>query len=411
MRSCLANSSSTSTELICAKLIPLEGARLDVIGLMSGTSLDGLTVGYVKIESCPEPFVCKFVSGRTFPFPPELKRDLLALAETETVTSKLVARSHRSLGTLARESIIEFLREKSLPKPSLVGFHGQTVYHEPSPSGSTTLQIGDPSPICYELGVPVVSDFRSMDTAAGGQGAPLVPAVDYLKYRSDRLSRAVLNIGGIANVTILPRSCALKEVLGFDVGPGNIIVDALVRKLTNNQSGYDDDGKIASNGSPSQELLDTIVGLDDFRALPIPKTTGRERYGAKFVGDILSKGESLRLPMRDLVATSAYYTVLMINHHLKAVRENWTKIQEVIVGGGGSRNEFMMNALRRENPGTKISLHDEYGVPSQFWESYAFAVLAYLSYNGYSGNVPKATGASSQVQLGRINFPAKTQLK
>lgn len=383
---------------------------MNVVGLMSGTSLDGQSIGYTRIEQCPHPFVSKFVAGQTYPFPDEMRRDLFSLAASGRVSTELVAKCHRRLGTYANECLKQFLREKTLPKPDLVGFHGQTVFHQPSSDGTTTLQIGDPSPITCDLWVPVVSDFRSMDTAAGGQGAPMVSAVDFLTYRSSEKTRIVLNIGGIANITALPRACSLSDVIAFDVGPGNILIDAIVDELTNHKLRYDEGGNIAFSGHVSQRLLDSIIEADDYRTLPYPKTTGRERYGKSLVDSIISRGRAFALSNEDIITTATHYTTYMINHHIQALAGRGLILDELIVGGGGSRNRYITNTLQKQNPKVKVALHDEYGVPSTFWESYAFAVLAYLTYHGYTGNVISATGASKEVALGRINFPAKTKL-
>lgn len=378
-----------------------------VVGFMSGTSLDGLSIGYVKIDGVEPPFSSKFIAGRTFPLPESLRVALLKLAQSGTVTSQIVANCNRELGVLATNSLEAFLRDESLQSPELIGFHGQTIYHQPSTDGTTTLQIGDPSPLCSRFNVPVVSDFRSMDTAVNGQGAPLVSVVDYLKYRSDDKTRVILNLGGISNVTVLPRGCDLASVLGFDVGPGNMLIDAVVDQLTYSKLKYDAEGEMASRGSVSKELLDSIMQADDYRYLPYPKTTGRERYGLSFVEKILSKANALKLDPDNVVATTSHYTVFMITYHLKKLKDRGLDLAELIIGGGGSRNKYVVQELKRDNPELTIKFHNEYGVPSSYWESYAFAVLSYLSHLGFSGNVPSVTGASRPVLLGRVNLPAR----
>ncbi len=378
-----------------------------VVGFMSGTSLDGLSIAYVEIDGTKPPFSSKFIAGRTFPLPESLRAPLLKLAQSGNVTSQIVANCHREFGVLAANSLEIFLHEESLQSPELMGFHGQTIFHQPSADGTTTLQIGDPSPLCSRFNVPVVSDFRSMDTAVNGQGAPLVSVVDYLKYRSDNGTRVILNLGGISNVTVLPVGCDLTGVLGFDVGPANILIDAVVDQLTHGKLKYDAEGEMASRGSVSKELLDSITQTDDYRFLPYPKTTGRERYGLSFVEKILSKANELKLDPNDAVATTSQYTVFMITYHLTKLKDRGLKLTELIIGGGGSRNKYLVQELKQNNPEMTIKFHTDYGVPSSYWESYAFAVLSYLAHLGFSGNVPSVTGASRQVLLGRINRPAK----
>lgn len=380
-----------------------------VVAFMSGTSLDGLSVAYVEIDGV-KPFSSKFIAGRTFPLPDSLRIFLLKLAQSETVTSQIVANCNRELGVLAANSLETFLRDESLQSPELMGFHGQTIYHEPSKGGTTTLQIGDPSPLCSRFNVPVVSDFRSMDTAVNGQGAPLVSVVDYLKYRSDNQTRVILNLGGISNVTVLPRGCDLAGVLGFDVGPANILIDAVVDQLTHGALKYDPEGEMASRGKVSKGLLESMMQADDYRYLPNPKTTGRERYGLSFVENILSQASELKLDPDSVVATTSQYTVFMITFHLKKLKDGGLDLAELIVGGGGSGNKYLVQELKRNNPELSIKFHTDYGVPSSYWESYAFAVLSYLAHLGFPGNVPSVTGASRPVLLGRINFPARHTL-
>lgn len=382
-----------------------------VVGFMSGTSLDGLSTGYVQIDGKVPPFSSKFIAGRTYPFPETLIKNLFILAQSQSATSQLFAKCHRELGLFAADSLEDFLRNESLGQPSLVGFHGQSIYHEPSKDDTITLQIGDPSPICSRFNVPIVSDFRSMDTAVHGQGAPIVSMVDYLKYRSENKARAILNIGGISNFTVLPRGCDLSSVLGLDVGPGNILIDAAVDRLTNSQMKYDQGGEMASHGATSKELLEYIMQIDDYRFLPYPKTTGRERYGRELIDGILNNAKRLSLNKEDIVATITYYTAFMISYHLQQLKEKGLEVNELIVGGGGSKNQYLIQCLREANEGLDVEFHAKYGVPSDFWECYAFAMLAYLSYSGYSGNVPSVTGASRQVLLGRINFPVSHTLQ
>lgn len=373
---------------------------------MSGTSLDGLSIGYFDVKQL-EPFDSKFLKGKTYPFEQELREEIRRLAESESATIGSVARAHKKLGEHARDCLNDFF--VGLTKPELVGYHGQTVFHDPGENHSTTtFQIGDPSPICVVFGIPVVSDFRSMDVAAGGQGAPIVSAVDYLKYRSESVGRAVLNVGGIANFTVLPKACKMDQVIAFDVGPGNILIDSLVYLLT--KSRYDENGTMASRGKISKELFEFILRTDDYRMLDYPKTTGRERYGNALVEKILKFSQDLGLKGDDVVATVTEYTYFMINYHLGVLASQGIKVNEIIVGGGGTKNRTIMEKLKKNDLGARVVTHADFGIPPDFWECHAFAVLAYLSSYGYPGNVPSATGASRAVRLGRINFPQSATL-
>jgi len=369
---------------------------------MSGTSLDGLSIALVRIEGIRSSLEARLVAKSTYPFPPDLHSTLLSMAEGEDFNSSLFARTHRRLGEFAAESLME-LKSRTGEEVELVGFHGQTIYHEPrSAGGAMTLQIGDPSPICLLLNAPVVSDFRSMDAAAGGQGAPLVPLVDYLKYRSEQVGRAVLNVGGIANVTLLPRGVGLGELIAFDTGPGNMLIDGAVSALTGGVKRYDEGGQMARSGKVSQELLDYIRGMDDYPKLKWPKTTGRERYGRRFLHRVLERAADLNLTPNDVISTLTYYTFWTIDFHLSGANVD---LGEIVVGGGGVMNEHLMSLLRGNSLRAEVKTHGDYGIDPLYWEPFSFAVLAFLTFKGQPGNVPSVTGASKRVVLGRINLP------
>lgn len=376
-----------------------------VAGLMSGTSLDGLSVAYVDVESV-EPFKASFIDGRTFAYPEDLRGRLLSIAEGGSVSARDIAYAQRDLGVFAKECL-KSLKGEGWGTPELVGFHGQTVYHE---GRVVTLQLGDPSHIYVEFGCPVVSDFRSADIAAGGEGAPLVPLVDYLKYRDKEHSRVVLNIGGIANITYLPRGRGLEDVVAFDTGPGVMLVDRAVNLFVDSSLRYDVDAKIARRGRVSAELLDYLLEEDDYRLRGYPKSTGRERYGGEFLLKIWGNAKRLGLAPEDVVATLSEYTVFMIEYHAGLVASRFG-LDEIIAGGGGTRNPYIMSRLKANRLGVKVSTHEDYGVPRDYWECYAFAVLAYLTRSGYAGNIPSVTGANKRVVLGRINPPLRGGFK
>ena len=251
-----------------------------------------------------------------------------------------------------------------------------------------------------------------MDTAVGGQGAPLVPMVDYLRYSDPEKSRIILNLGGIANFTYLPSSGGLNEVRAFDVGPANILIDGAVRELYSGRKTRDEGGALARKGQLSQALFEYILKLDDFRFLPFPKSTGRERYSKSFLNKVLDHGnKKLRLPREDIIATISNYSLFMIEYHVKKIlKDPKNQKVELIVGGGGSKNKFLIEGLRGMEQFGKVSTHDVYGVPARFWECFSFGILAYLAYYRVSGNVPSATGASRSVVLGRINYPVEHQI-
>jgi anhydro-N-acetylmuramic acid kinase len=383
-----------------------------VAGLMSGTSLDGLSIGAISIDD-PKSFStgdlkrvvrdAKFLGGKTFAFPKKLHDELASNAAVESrLSTGSIARVNSDFGLFCAKCVGKFLRQ--MGRLDLIGFHGQTVYHEPG-SPTVTFQLGDPSPICLASNCAVVSDFRTMDTAACGQGAPIVSMVDYLRYSDPQKTRVVLNLGGIANLTYIPRGARLGDVRAFDVGPANMLIDGMVRELYG--IAKDVDGKIASTGKASEDLMEYILKRDDFRSRPIPKSTGRERYSQSFLQKILDRGRELDLPREDIVATVSNYCLFMVDYHLeKLAKDEKRPIDEIIVGGGGSKNKFLMAGIRRMDRRRAVSTHADYGVPASFWESFSFAVLAFLAYHRVAGNVTAATGASKPVLLGRINYPA-----
>jgi anhydro-N-acetylmuramic acid kinase len=391
---------------------------MKIAGLMSGTSLDGLTIGLISVEE-PSKYSttvlkrvareAKFLSGKTFPFPVKLRTDLSLLAETENRSStSFLAKVNSSFGEFCAGCIRKYITAKD--HIDLIGFHGQTVYHEPG-QRTITFQLGDPSPICLAADCPVVSDFRTMDTAAGGQGAPLVPIIDYLRYNDTKRTRIVLNLGGIANFTLIPRNSRISDVRAFDVGPANILIDGAIRELYQSEKSHDEGGKIALRGKVSEALMDYIKMQDDFRFLPGPKSTGRERYSRPFLQTILDQANSLKLSKEDTIATISNYSLFMINFHIQQIMKDQKKpVDEIIVGGGGSKNNFLMKGIAEFDKSRAVSVHDSYGVPARYWESFSFAIMALLAYHRITGNVQRATGASRQVVLGRINYSAEHQI-
>jgi anhydro-N-acetylmuramic acid kinase len=273
----------------------------------------------------------------------------------------------------------------------LIGCHGQTIYHE---GRSNTMQIGEAAVIAERTGVPVVSNFRARDIAAGGQGAPLVPYTDYLLFRHRTRTRVALNIGGIANITLLPAGARPEDVVAFDTGPGNMAIDALAREFSGGKLNCDRGGKIAASGAVNVKLLDELLA-DPYYAKKPPKSAGREQYGQEFVTRLKSTG----LPMRDLIAT---ITVLTSATIAMAVEKLSARPSEIIVSGGGVHNPQIMAHLTGFLPGVTIASSSDYGIDSDAKEAIAFAVLAYETWRGRPSNLPSATGARRAVVLGSI---------
>jgi anhydro-N-acetylmuramic acid kinase len=357
-----------------------------VAGIMSGTSLDGVDVAIVDIEGKR----MEVVTHCTFPYTDKVREHILAVSDATAHTSR-ISRLNFVLADLYAKAV----RKCGVPLNTinLVGSHGQTVYHEQQ----STLQLGDGSVLAEKLGIPVVSDFRTRDMAAGGKGAPLVPFVDYMLYVDPELGRVALNIGGIANVTAIPPDGGREQVVAFDTGPGNMIIDQLVAIHTRNRRKYDSGGQIAARGKVNQKLLDSLVRRTYYRQPP-PKTAGREQYGQEFVRDLIRT----EVPMIDLIATATALTPATIAFGLKKFVRH--PVDEVIVSGGGVHNRTMMAYLQAFLPAVRLRTSTEFGIDSDAKEAIAFAILAHETWHRRPSNLPSATGARHPVILGKVSF-------
>jgi len=341
-----------------------------VAGIMSGTSLDGIDVAIVDIEGKR----IRTVAHHTTAYPKQTRARILAAA-----TPAEISRLNFELGELYAKAV------SATGEPvDLVGCHGQTVWHE---GGRNTLQLGAASVIAERLGVSVVSDFRTRDIAAGGQGAPLVPFVDVLLFSHPKRKRVALNIGGIANITIIPTG------LAFDTGPGNMVIDQLVERMTNGKQRFDRDGAIAARGRVDRRLLTSLL-RDRYYAAPPPKSAGREQYGASFMARFLK----LDIPFEDRIATATALTAATIARAIPADAD------EVIASGGGVHNSQLMAQLAAFLPNTRLTTTAEFGIDPDAKEAIAFAILAYRTWKHRPGNLPSATGARRAVILGHLTL-------
>jgi anhydro-N-acetylmuramic acid kinase len=298
-----------------------------------------------------------------------------------------MSRLNFRLGEIYARAVLRACR--SYGPVRLIGCHGQTVYHE---GGSSTMQIGEAAVIAERTGVPVVSDFRTRDIAAGGQGAPLVPYLDYLLFRHPRRRRVALNIGGIANITVIPAAAAREEVVAFDTGPGNMVIDALASEYTGGRRNFDRGGRIAARGTVDRALLHRLLADPYYRKAP-PKSAGREQYGAEFVAGL----KQTELPLPDLIATATVLTAATI-----ATAAMPFGPTELIVSGGGAKNPQLLAYLAAFLPDVAIATSADYGVAIDAKEAIAFAVLAYETWRRRPSNLPSATGARHAVLLGKI---------
>ncbi len=372
-----------------------------IAGIMSGTSLDGIDVAVVEVGGRDRLTPLAFLST---PYPRSVREALRGVSNADTHTST-IARLNFLLGELYAEAVIRTCERKriALDSIALIGCHGQTIFHEGAPVSflrrpiACTLQIGEASVIAERTGIPVISDFRTRDIAAGGQGAPLVPSVNYRLFRHPRLGRVALNLGGIANITAIPPNAKLRDVTAFDTGPGNMVIDALVERLTKGRSRYDRNGWIAHGAPVNRPLLKELLASRYYQLKP-PKSAGREQYGEEFVGRMVSTG----LPLQDLIATATALTAASVAEGIARFVRPRMALDELIVSGGGAHNPEILKHLAAFLPGAAVCTSADYGIDVDAKEAIAFAILAFQTWRRRPSNVPSATGAARAVLLGKV---------
>jgi anhydro-N-acetylmuramic acid kinase len=381
-----------------------------VAGVMSGTSADGIDVALVRILPGAGKPRLKLLAHHAVRYPAALRRAVLGGMDAKQISTAGLARLNWRLG-LAYAEAVRAAVEKHRIKIDLVGCHGQTVYHQGKPAAYAgrqipcTWQLGEPALIAAEMRVPVVSNFRPADMAVGGQAAPLVPLLDYVLFADAKRTRVLQNIGGIGNLTAIPAGGGSSDLIAFDTGPGNMVVDALMGQLFGKK--YDRDGRVAARGRVLEPVLRNTLREPYFIAKP-PKSAGREQFGAAFALQFADACSKAGGKPEDAVATATALTTesisLAFERFVRPLNERG--VADYIVSGGGSRNTTLLNMLRArlEPLGCRILLSDVMGVPSQAKEAVAFALLAWQTWHRMPGNVPAATGAKRAVVLGEICY-------
>jgi anhydro-N-acetylmuramic acid kinase len=377
-----------------------------VVGLMTGTSADAIDAALVRFEGAGLAARHRVLAYRETPLEEALRREVLEVAAATTLAPERLMRLDAALGEAYAEAVLTLLREAGVAadEVSAVGSHGQTVRHVPRAAGggrALTLQVGSGAVLAERTGIAVVSDFRTRDTAAGGEGAPLVPVADWWLFRSDAESRVLLNLGGMANVTHLPRGGALSLVTAFDTGPGNAVLDGLMDAATAGLSRHDEGGQLAARGRPDEGLLEELLA-DPFFAMPPPRSTGREHFGSAYATRLREIAEQLELSLEDTLATAVELTARTIATSVREFLAPRGGVDALYASGGGVRNATLMVALRRQMPDVKLERLDALGVQPEAKEALAFALLAHLTLCGVPGNVPGATGARHPVVLGHV---------
>jgi len=385
-----------------------------VAGVMSGTSADGVDVALCRIGPGADSPRVRLLGMKSFPYPKALRAELLAVMAGEARTAANLGRLNWQLGGMYADCVAAAAEELGV-KPALVGCHGQTIHHETAPTRflgtatRSTWQIGEASAIAERMRCPVVTDFRPADLAAGGQGAPLVPMLDWCLFRSKKVSRVLQNIGGIGNLTIIPAGAAVDQLVAFDTGPGNMVIDQTMATLFGRK--FDRDGAVARRGRVLADVVTRVLRERYFSALP-PKSCGREEFGAAFTETFIAECRRAGGTDADCVATATALTAesILDAYQRFVFPQLETAAQkarvEFCVAGGGTKNRTLMEMLRNglSALGVKVRTTEELGVPSQAKEGVAFALLAWLTWNGLPGNVPSATGASRPVVLGKITY-------
>ncbi len=378
-------------------------SRMRVAGLMSGTSVDGIDVAIIDIDN-EKVSVQAF---ETFPYSATLRLGILQLCGAESCDVADVCHLNFVLGEVFAASVLKLCKKSGigLNTIDLIGSHGQTIYHNPKgrrfgkKTIRSTLQIGEPSIIAQRTGITTVADFRPRDMAAGGQGAPLVPFADYFLFRDKHRNRAVQNIGGIANVTSLPAGCRTGDIIAFDTGPGNMIIDGIVSIISRGKQKFDRGGKIAAQGTIDKIILDDML-KHPFLGLRPPKSTGREEFGSRYCDALYRKMKKKSIPAEDITATVTAFTAESI---VRAYRNLLPQMpDEVILCGGGAHNSTLVKMLRQGLGKSRILTSDDFGISCDAKEAISFAILAYATIKGEPNNVPGATGATQPSVLGKI---------
>lgn len=371
------------------------------IGIMSGTSMDGIDAALVELDGSFTDTTLRFLAGRSDPFSSDMITKLKQCIHPTTSTAALMCSVHFELALAYADTVRRMLDDVDLNKDDLafIACHGQTIYHINQVRDGlipSSLQLGDGSVLAQVLGIPVVSNFRNADIAHGGTGAPLVPYADFVLFHSDTKTRVLHNIGGISNITILPGGGTLDDVVAFDTGPGNMMIDDAMRILYGRD--YDRDGSVAASGVVRDKLLDYILHHPFFPLEP-PKSTGREQFGIQYTEEVIERFD--HLAKEDIIAT---LTEAAVRSMADALKRHAPSVDELILSGGGAANTYLVSRLQALLPGLTITTSDDHGIPSIYKEAIAFAILGNETIQHKPSNVPGATGATHPVVLGQIAY-------
>jgi len=375
---------------------------------MSGTSADAIEVALASVSPSAPP---KLLAHTTRPLSPAIRAEILRIAEGAPASAAQISQLNFRLGHAFAVAALAALRQFRISpsRIALIGSHGQTIFHQGRPvpflghATASTLQIGEPAIIAARTDITTIADFRPADIAVGGQGAPLVPFADYLLYRHPKLGRVSLNLGGIANITVIPAGASPSQVFAFDTGPANMLLDALVSHFSRGRRHFDRDARQARKGRSIPYLLNSLL-RDPYLRQPPPKSTGREYYGAAYTKALLSLARKFRARPNDLLHNVTLFTALSVVDALHRFVLPKTKIHQLIVSGGGAHNPLIMAQLTAALSPIEVLPSSQLGIPEDAKEAFAFALLAYENWQLRPGNLPNATGARRPAILGKISY-------
>lgn len=383
------------------------------LGIMSGTSADGIDVALARISGAPPHLNAKLLGHTSSKFPDAVRKQILRIAEQNPITAGELSQLNFRLGEVYAGAVLAACKKfrVSPRKIAIIGSHGQTIFHQGKPVPyfgqpiASTLQIGEPSVIAARTGITTVGDFRPADMALGGQGAPLVPSADYLLYRHEKYGRVSLNLGGIANITVIPAAAKPHQVFAFDTGPANMLIDGLVAHFTRGRQSYDKGGSMALKGRDIVPL-GSLMLKEPYLYQPPPKSTGREYFGRDYVQRLIVLGRKYRAKPNDLIRAATWFTLVSIRLALELFVLPKTKVHQLIVSGGGTKNPVLYDTLREfyEHNGIRVMTSAEFGIPTEAKEAFAFALMAYETVHQRPSNLPSATGARGPAVLGKIAY-------
>ncbi|HSY79184.1 MAG TPA: anhydro-N-acetylmuramic acid kinase [Verrucomicrobiae bacterium] len=392
--------------------ISLERGKVFAIGLMSGTSHDGVSAVVVELEERARP-PARLIAFQTFPYPTRLRKELLAASADEKIGAAAISTLNFALGREFGHAAIEIARRSNvlLSDIAFIGSHGHTFFHLPPRRAArgqlaSTLQLGESSVIAAATGIPVVADFRTMDLALGGEGAPLAPLAHLWLFADPKRGRVVQNIGGIANATYIPPRARLDDpdLIAFDTGPGNGLIDALASRISGGRVRMDRDGRLGAGGQVNQPLIDMLMQNPYFRRRP-PKSTGREEFGPQLLDRIVADARRMKVVDHDQVATLTALTAHSIADACHRFILPRGPVDQLIVTGGGAQNPTLMRMLAAELPNIEVITGAEIGVNGDALEAVSFAILGYQMLRGRQGNIPSVTGARAPAILGKLTLP------